>query len=173
MKTKIKNKKQFALYLLVAFLCACGIILIVNGIAILVDKSVAFVNNPVGQYQVAEITVPHRAKIQPVAVFEAESQTVREVTAYNAGDPSQTDASPCITADGANACEALAQGEKICAANFAPLGSYLEIEGYGICRVADRMNSRFANRVDIAMEAHEKDRAVKFGLQHLEVSQLR
>ena len=98
--------------------------------------------------------------------------TVRRVTAYNVGDPNQTDASPCIGAGNENLCHALAQGEKVCAANFVPLNTYLHIRDYGVCRVADRMNSRFENGVDIAMEAHQKDRAVEFGVQDLPVSVL-
>jgi len=104
-----------------------------------------------------------------VEVYEPQSKIIREVTAYNVGDPRQTDQSPCIGASGENLCQLLAQGEKICAANFVPLGTKLYIQNYGICRVADRLNSRFKNRVDIAMQAHEYERAVKFGLQKLEV----
>jgi len=95
--------------------------------------------------------------------------TVRRVTAYNVGDPDQTDTNPCIGAGNENLCHALAQGEKVCAANFVPLNTYLHIRDYGVCRVADRMNSRFENGVDIAMEAHHKDRAVEFGVQDLPV----
>ena len=98
--------------------------------------------------------------------------TVRRVTAYNVGDPDQTDASPCIGAGNENLCHALAQGEKVCAANFVPLNTYLHIRDYGVCRVADRMNNRFENGVDIAMEAHHKDKAVEFGVQDLPVSVL-
>ena len=98
--------------------------------------------------------------------------TVRRVTAYNVGDPDQTDTNPCIGAGNENLCHALAQGEKVCAANFVPLNTYLHIRDYGVCRVADRMNNRFENGVDIAMEAHHKDKAVEFGVQDLPVSVL-
>jgi 3D (Asp-Asp-Asp) domain-containing protein len=112
-----------------------------------------------------------KSQIQsPVANNKKIEATLREVTAYNAGIPAQTDASPCISASGDNICEMLARGEKICATNFVPLGTKLSIKNYGECTVLDRMNSRFKNRVDIAMEAHEYQRAVKFGLQTLEVS---
>jgi 3D (Asp-Asp-Asp) domain-containing protein len=106
----------------------------------------------------------------PEAQILTKKGTLREVTAYNAGIEAQTDASPCISASGDNICEMLARGEKICATNFVPLGTKLYIKNYGECTVLDRMNSRFKNRVDIAMEAHEYQRAVKFGLQTLEVS---
>jgi 3D (Asp-Asp-Asp) domain-containing protein len=95
--------------------------------------------------------------------------TIRRVTAYNVGDRFQTDGSPCIGAGKENLCRALAQGEKVCAANFVPLNTYLYIQNYGIYRVADRMHRRFENRVDIAMEAHQKDKAMKFGVQNLPV----
>ena len=45
----------------------------------------------------------------------------------------------------------------------------LIVNGVGICTVKDRMNSRFENRIDIAMQAHEKERARNFGLRNLEV----
>lgn len=167
-----QKQKKGILITLAGFIGACGVALIVNLIAIGVMELTWFFNDPMNQWQIAEVTVPHGQR-QPVVLFEAESGTIREATAYNAGDPSQTDGSPCITADGTNACQSLAEGEKICAANFVPLGSYLEIKGYGICRVADRMNSRFESRIDIAMQAHEKAKAVKFGLQNLEVAKLK
>ncbi len=93
----------------------------------------------------------------------------REITRYNAGDPAQTDSTPCIGAMGTNICERLAQGQKICAANFVKLGTVINIQGYGDCVVEDRMNARFPERVDIAMQAHEKPEAIKAGLKHLQV----
>lgn len=109
------------------------------------------------------------AKIAEINVYEITGETIREVTAYNAGDPAQTDASPCIGASGENICAALARGEKRCAANFVALGSELFIENYGQCKVTDRLAKKFNNRVDIAMQADEKDRAIKFGKQNLVV----
>ena len=91
--------------------------------------------------------------------------TIREVTAYNTL-PEQTDGNPCVGAGG-NICEALENGQKICAANFVPLGTKLKIQNYGVCIVLDRMAKRFQNRVDVAMSANEYDRAVKFGRQNL------
>lgn len=109
-----------------------------------------------------------------IEVVEVVSETIREVTAYNVGDPFQTDDSPCIGAyDKVNLCEEVANGVNVCAANFVPLGTKLQItanNGWEFeCIVWDRMNSRFANRVDIAMSLEEKDRAIKFGLQNLTV----
>jgi 3D (Asp-Asp-Asp) domain-containing protein len=104
--------------------------------------------------------------------FGPVNYTLRRVTAYNVGDSVQTDASPCIGAGHENLCQALARGEKVCAANFVPINTYLHIQNYGICRVADRMNRRFKNRVDIAMETRQKHKAVKFGVQNLPVTVL-
>lgn len=95
------------------------------------------------------------------------SGTIRTVTAYNVGDPYQTDDSPCIGAANTDLCEALEKGERHCAANFVPLGTVLWIQHYGKCLVSDRMNRRYTNRVDIAMSLEEKQRAKNFGVQNL------
>ncbi len=95
------------------------------------------------------------------------------VTAYNAGDVNQCWGDPCQSANGENICLALKKGYKRCAANFVPLGTRLEIEGFGQCLVTDRMNSRYHYRVDIAMKLEEKQRAKDFGLQYLNVSVLK
>ncbi len=96
---------------------------------------------------------------------------VREVTAYNVGIRGQTGDEPCIGATGHNLCRLVARGQKICAANFVDSETILHIEGYGECVVLDRMNRRFAHRVDIAMREDEVDRALEFGIQrrHVEV----
>lgn len=120
-----------------------------------------------------QIIAPAAAQPQPV-VYGVVSETIREVTAYNAGDPAQTDASPCIAANGEDICLALEKGYNRCAANFVPLGTELQIlspkTGWEFqCLVVDRMNSKHPNRVDIAMKVTEKDRAIKFGMQNLVV----
>ena len=99
--------------------------------------------------------------------------TIREVSAYNVGDPSQTDDTPCIAANGENICDALGKGYKRCAANFVPFGTTLHIDNYGDCLVTDRLASRFPNRVDIAMKLDEKARAINFGHQHLQIDILK
>ena len=109
-----------------------------------------------------------------ISVYEVESETIREVSAYNVGDINQTDASPCTSANGENICAALEMGYNRCAANFVPLGSELQIISPNSdwefqCLVTDRMNSRYSNRVDVAMKLSEKDRAIQFGIQHLNV----
>ena len=90
---------------------------------------------------------------------------VREVTAYNVGVSGQTSDRPCLGATGQNLCRLVAQGLKVCAANFVDSETILHIEGYGECVVLDRMNRRFAHRVDIAMRKDEVDRALEFGIQ--------
>jgi 3D (Asp-Asp-Asp) domain-containing protein len=94
---------------------------------------------------------------------------VREVTAYNVGVRRQTSGRPCIGATGENLCRLVVQGRKICAANFVEPETILNIEGYGECVVLDRMNRRFAHRVDIAMRKDEVDRALEFGIQRRQV----
>lgn len=101
--------------------------------------------------------------------YRVKSETIRVVTAYNVGDPSQTDDTPCIAANGEDICSALAKGEMRCAANFVPLGSHLYVDKIGVCVVTDRMNRRYRNRVDIAMEKHEYRKARRFGRQKLHV----
>ena len=39
--------------------------------------------------------------------FRVKSETIRVVTAYNVGDPRQTDDTPCIAANGEDICSAL------------------------------------------------------------------
>ena len=101
--------------------------------------------------------------------YRVKSETIRVVTAYNVGDPRQTDDTPCIAANGEDICSALAKGEMRCAANFVPLGSHLYVDKIGVCLVTDRMNKRYRNRVDIAMEKNEYYKARRFGRQKLHV----
>ena len=101
------------------------------------------------------------------------AEVIREVTAYNVGDPKQNYGNPCISANGENICAALAKGLRRCAANFVPFGTKLHIEGFGHCTVTDRMNKRYKNRVDIAMKLTEKAKALKFGLRKLKVQILK
>jgi 3D (Asp-Asp-Asp) domain-containing protein len=101
--------------------------------------------------------------------YFVKSETIRVVTAYNAGDRRQTDDTPCISANGENLCKALAKGKKRCAANFVPLGSRLYVEKIGVCLVTDRTNKRYRNRVDIAMQRKDYHKARRFGRQKLNV----
>ena len=101
--------------------------------------------------------------------YFVKSETIRVVTAYNAGDPRQTDDTPCISANGENLCSALIKGKKRCAANFVPLGSRIHVEKIGVCLVTDRTNKRYRNRVDIAMQREDLHKARQFGRQKLRV----
>lgn len=101
------------------------------------------------------------------------SKTIREVTAYNVGDVAQNDSDPCKSANGEDICVAMSKGYQRCAANFVPFGTYLYVEKMGLCQVTDRMNSRYPNTVDWAMNLNEKERAKNFSRQKLEVTVLK
>ncbi|MDF1498769.1 MAG: hypothetical protein P1P85_05480 [Patescibacteria group bacterium] len=154
------------------FIISFTILCVLIGMFLEAKNSFVINNSVVSSHEVAhDIVIPQReGEETPLPTEVVTAGTLREVTAYNAGDPSQTDSTPCIGAMGTNICKKLAEGKKICAANFVKLGTVLNIKGYGDCVVEDRMNSRFKNRVDIAMEAHEKSRAIAFGLQNLSIT---
>ena len=101
--------------------------------------------------------------------YRVVSETIRIVTAYNVGDPSQNFGDPCIAANGENICRALNSGAKRCAANFVPFGTELYIQNYGTFVVTDRTHSRYRNRVDIAMKRNEVAKAKRFGRKRLRV----
>ena len=112
-----------------------------------------------------------------LVVREILESTIREVTAYNVGDPNQCWGDPCESANGENICLALEQGYKRCATNSLPFGTDIRISSPKsdwsmICKVTDRMNDRYFNRIDIAMTLEEKQRAKNFGIQHLVVEVL-
>jgi 3D (Asp-Asp-Asp) domain-containing protein len=98
---------------------------------------------------------------------ERSYQYYAKVTAYNAGVEAQTDDSPCISANGENICTALSLGYKRCAVNGLPFGTKLEVEGYGICTVTDRMHKRYFNgEVDVAFTAERIKEAENFGAKN-------
>jgi len=140
-KLNLTARRSLAKIMVFALMTMIGVIASVNTLAL--DYSIN-----------ADIITRHSQRSRPSSVGSV-NYTIRRVTAYNVGDPFQTDGSPCIGAG-----------------HFVPLNTYLYIQNYGICRVADRMNRRFKNRVDIAMETHQKDKAIKFGVQNLAVSVL-
>ena len=85
------------------------------------------------------------------------------VTAYNTVS-AQTDASPCIAADGTNICGV---SECVVANNALPFGTVIELEKFGDCVVRDRLNSRYgAERVDVSFDKDIAG-AKRFGVQHL------
>ncbi len=111
--------------------------------------------------------VEKKNMVEPI--IEKKHVVFRSISAYNAGDINQCSGDPCISANGENVCKLLELGEKVCAANFVPFNTILEIEHYGQCRVIDRLASRYSQSVDIAMKLSEKKRALKFGRQILGV----
>jgi 3D (Asp-Asp-Asp) domain-containing protein len=116
-----------------------------------------------------------RSQVSRVAPNEFKPPSLaglREVTAYNVGDPDQTYGDPCQSANGENICAALDSGSRRCAANFVPFGTRLHIDDYGVCTVTDRMHRRYSDRVDIAMKKDEKRKALHFGLRRLKVTVL-
>ena len=85
------------------------------------------------------------------------------ITTYNAVR-SQCDSSPLITADGTKIDHRkLKSGEqKIVAISrdllyAIPLGSIIDIEGYGKYKVRDTMNSRFNHSIDILQHSSKKN----------------
>jgi 3D (Asp-Asp-Asp) domain-containing protein len=142
----------------------------------LFDKEDSFSNLklPKSYYLLQPSEREHKNQVQTKKDFnDTVSWSIREVTAYNVGDPKQNHGNPCISANGENICAALNLGFKRCAANFVPFGTQLYIAQYGVCTVTDRMNRRYRNRVDIAMKVTEKDKALQFGLKKLKVTILR
>ena len=85
------------------------------------------------------------------------------ITTYNAV-MSQCDRSPLITADGTKIDHRKVKSgeQKIVAISrdllrAIPLGSIIEIEGYGRYEVRDTMNSRFKHRIDILQHSSKKN----------------
>lgn len=166
MKTKINTKKL----ILNIVLYGSFILLSATALDYGIIKTTLFVLDPLPQWTPATVNVPHRApKSAPEAKIEA-TGTIREVSAYNSVS-GQTDSSPCIGADGTDLCQRHEKGECIVASNAYPLGSKVTVEKIGICTVADRMNRRYQNRVDIFMNKDIK-RAINFGVQRLKVAEI-
>ena len=117
-----------------------------------------------------EFTTSSYQALKVVKQTDVSKGVVRKVTAYNVGDPKQTKLRPCIGASGDNLCNLIKRGVNVCATNFVPLGSKLHVDKFGECIVLDKTNARFGNRVDLAMKKSEYDRAVKFGVQRLNVT---
>lgn len=85
------------------------------------------------------------------------------LTTYNPVE-AQCDSDPLVTADGTKIdLNKLKKGEiKYCAISrnllpFIPLGSVIEIEGYGLYEVRDTMNKRFNHCIDILQHVSEKN----------------
>ncbi|MCI6076469.1 MAG: 3D domain-containing protein [Catenibacterium mitsuokai] len=85
------------------------------------------------------------------------------ITTYNAV-MSQCDRSPLITADGTKIDHRKVKSgeQRIVAISrdllyAIPLGSIIDIEGYGKYEVRDTMNSRFKHRIDILQHSSKKN----------------
>jgi 3D (Asp-Asp-Asp) domain-containing protein len=85
------------------------------------------------------------------------------LTTYNPVE-AQCDSDPLVTADGTKIdLNKLKNGKiKYCAISrnllpFIPLGSVIEIEGYGLYEVRDTMNKRFTHCIDILQHIDEKN----------------
>lgn len=94
----------------------------------------------------------------------------RLITAYNS-EAAQTDATPCITANGFNVCK---HGvEDTIAANFLKFGTKVripELFGDRVFVVRDRMNKRHSDRIDVWMIS--KADAKMFGVQYAQIEVL-
>lgn len=169
-KTKIKNAlKTAVLYL--SFCIIAGAIL--DTAIIKAILAVQFPHKPISCEMATSTpaiatSTPDKATTTKEAISPAKSGTIREVSAYNSLE-AQTDATPCIGADGTDLCKRYQAGECIVASNAYKLGSKIDLQGFGICTVADRMNKRFQNRIDVFMDK-DHERAVSFGVQKLLVS---
>lgn len=109
------------------------------------------------------VIVPRPTSTSPIRALGG----VRTITltAYNSV-PGQTDASPCISADGSDVCKLYEQGATICASNDFPMHSTITIEGVGDCLIRDRMNTRYTGQgyVDLFM-GYDVKAATAFGVR--------
>jgi hypothetical protein len=92
--------------------------------------------------------------------------TIVEMSAYTSR-VEETDSSPCISADGSNICE---YDGCVVASNDYAFGTVIDVEGFGLCEVRDRMNSRYTStgNMDIYF-GMDLDGALKFGRQKVEI----
>lgn len=102
-------------------------------------------------------------EIKPSITYKVKKVDFYEMTAYTS-EVAQTDASPCITANGFNVCK---HGiEDTVAINGLKFGTKIRIPdlyGNRVFVVRDRMNRRYQDRVDIWMK--DKKQAIKFGFK--------
>jgi 3D (Asp-Asp-Asp) domain-containing protein len=109
---------------------------------------------------------PSLNTLKPADQAEARYTTERVVTAYSS-TVDQCDDTPFITANGTHVRDG------IVAANWLKFGTRVRIpEMYGdkVFIVTDRMNPRFADRMDIWMA--ERSDAIKFGMRRLTIEVL-
>ncbi|MDD4289682.1 MAG: hypothetical protein PHH83_00190 [Patescibacteria group bacterium] len=107
------------------------------------------------------------SNIFPIPTDRIPKKYMVSVSAYNS-EVAQTDASPCITANGFNLCEH--DQEDVIATNMFAFGTKVKIPSIDSDRVftvVDRMNSRYQNHVDIWMK--DRGDAIQFGRKTLEI----
>lgn len=102
-----------------------------------------------------------------IEVIELKNAGQFTIYAYNSVE-SQTDGSPCISADNKDICERFANGEKMVATNDFPLGTELFLGDLGRFIVVDRMRSDYRKTVDIFM-GYDVAKAKEFGKQKMPV----
>lgn len=104
------------------------------------------------------------ALIAPIKEYAVVKTYQVPITAYSS-TVDQTDATPCITANGFDLC---AHGqEDVIAANFLPFGTKVRIPEYfgdRVFTVQDRMNVRYYYRADIWMR--DRSSAVAWGIRY-------
>jgi len=94
-----------------------------------------------------------------------------EMSAYTSR-VAETDNSPCISADGTNICE---YDGCVVASNDYAFGTVIDVEGFGLCEVRDRMNSRYAfektgkYNMDVYMK-YDLEKALKFGRKNVKIT---
>jgi 3D (Asp-Asp-Asp) domain-containing protein len=113
-------------------------------------------------------TIPKAS--EEVVVVEIEEEPVQEslavkysksytITAYNSV-PWQTDSTPCISADGSDICKLREQGEMSCAASL-PFGTKINVPGFGVCTVRDRLAPKYSYRIDLYFGGADQIQAAK------------
>lgn len=143
MKTKIKTigvNVVIPAIILASLLSAINLVKPVRAleqeVAPHVEYKDGYVPDPCG---LTNVECPNEKPVQTLYV-ETSAYTYRE---------EETDNSPCISASGDNVCELDARGDRSCAANWLPFGTRINVEGFGICTVRDRMHRRFTSRLDL------------------------
>ncbi len=91
---------------------------------------------------------------------------VVEMSAYTSR-VEETDSSPCISADGTNICE---YDGCVVASNDYKIGTKVEVEGFGVCTVKDRMNKRYTGtgNMDIYFK-YDLQGALAFGRRNVNI----
>ncbi len=100
----------------------------------------------------------------PAAAGRPAPQTVHVTTTAYSSDVAQTDSTPFTTASGSTVRHG------VVAANFLPIGTKIKMPklyGDQIFVVEDRMNKRYAKRMDIWMGTREE--AKQFGVRNVEI----